>query len=81
VLKSILVVERTINIWGVIATEPTTSLAAAAEEISPLAQNWADGSCADPVTPVATATGPATTGAEATASCPASDPAPISSKT
>jgi hypothetical protein len=55
---------------------PATSLAAAADEISPLAQNLDHGSCEVPFAPTAAAGEVAATGDGTIASCPASDPAP-----
>jgi hypothetical protein len=58
------------------ATEATTSFAAAAEAISPSAQNLDHGSCEDPFATAGTLPGPTATGAGTTTSCP--DPAPTS---
>jgi hypothetical protein len=60
------------------ATKPAMSIAAAAEAISPLAQNLDHGSCEYPFAPIATATDTNSIDAGTTASCPASDPAPQS---
>ena len=57
-------------------TESATSLAAAADEISPLAQKLDHGSCEAPFAPAVVVGKVAATGVGTTASCPASDPAP-----
>jgi hypothetical protein len=67
--------QRLLTCFSYCATEPATSLAAAAEAISPLAQNLDHGSCEGPFAPIAMAADPAVAGAGTTASCPASDPA------
>jgi hypothetical protein len=60
------------------STEPTTSLAAAVDAISPLAQNLDQESCADPFVSAVATTDAAATGAETTASYPTSGPASLS---
>jgi hypothetical protein len=56
--------------------EPATSLAAAVDRISPLAQKVAHESRVAPVAPTTAVDELASTGGDATASCPTSDPAP-----
>jgi hypothetical protein len=73
----------TLTCFSCCITEAATSFAAAAEAISPPAQNLDHGSCEDPTPPlatVATAVGPADTAAGTTTSCPDSTPTPWSSQ-
>jgi hypothetical protein len=59
--------------WGIM---PANSLAVAADEILPLAQNLDHGSCEVPFAPTVATGEVAATGDWTIASCPASDPAP-----